>query len=106
MSAQVSNITSSASYAIRNISKIRNYLDRASTEKLVHACVTSRLQFETNEYQSAYTNFRSTETALLKMSNDLHSTMNRKEVSALTLLDLSAAFDTIDLIPYQTLSLV
>ena len=46
-------------------------------------------------FQSAYRKFHSTETALLRIYNDLVLASNRKEVSALVLLDLSAAFDTI-----------
>ena len=36
------------------------------------------------------------ESALLKVHNDIISSMDKGEVTALTLLDLSAAFDTID----------
>jgi len=43
LSSHVNNICRSASFAIRKISKLRKYLDRASTESLVHAFVTSRL---------------------------------------------------------------
>ena len=39
----VSNICKSASFALYNIGKLRKYLDQASTEKLVHSFVTSRL---------------------------------------------------------------
>ena len=45
MSGHVSTVTSSASFAMRNISKIRKYLDRHTTEKLVHAFVSSRLDY-------------------------------------------------------------
>ena len=37
-----------------------------------------------------------TESALLKVHNDIIIRMHKGEVTALTLLDLSAAFDTID----------
>ena len=47
-------------------------------------------------FQSAYRKFYSTETALTRIHNDLTLAMNRQRVSALVLLDLSAAFDTID----------
>ena len=40
--------------------------------------------------------FHSTETALLKIHNDILSSMDNGKVTVLTLLDLSAAFDAID----------
>ena len=48
------------------------------------------------QVQSAYTRFHSTETALLKIHNDIICNMDNGKVTALILLDLSAAFDTID----------
>ena len=52
---------------------------------------------ELNElYQSAYKKFHSTETALLKVFNDIACELDDKKVVLLSLLDLSAAFDTID----------
>ena len=49
-----------------------------------------------NQYQSAYRKFHSTETALLKIHSDILASIDAGRVTALTLLDLSAAFDTID----------
>ena len=49
-----------------------------------------------NQYQSAYRKFHSTETALLKIHSDILASMDAGKVTALALLDLSAAFDTID----------
>ena len=45
MSRQVNNICKSASLAIHNIGKIRNYLDQPTAEKLIHAFVTSKIDF-------------------------------------------------------------
>jgi len=47
-------------------------------------------------FQSAYRACHSTETALLKVQNDLLLNMDRGHVTLLVLLDLSSAFDTID----------
>ena len=46
--------------------------------------------------QSAYRQHHSTETALLKVHNDVLRALDRKECVFLVLLDLSAAFDTVD----------
>lgn len=46
--------------------------------------------------QSAYRQHHSTETALLKVANDILLNMNSQRVTLLVLLDLSAAFDTVD----------
>ena len=47
-------------------------------------------------YQSAYRAQHSTETALVHLYNDMILTIDSGEVGALVLLDMSAAFDTID----------
>ena len=49
-----------------------------------------------DKFQSAYTKNCSTETALLRVMNDLLTSLDGKKAMVLTLLDLSAAFDTID----------
>ena len=49
-----------------------------------------------NPLQSAYRSGHSTETALLTIQDDIYTNMSKGKVTALTLLDLSAAFDTID----------
>jgi hypothetical protein len=49
-----------------------------------------------SSFQSAYRKHHSVETALLRIQNDLLLAADRKHISALVLLDLSAAFDTVD----------
>ena len=46
-------------------------------------------------FQSAYRQYHSTETALLRVMNDILLKMNSQRVTLLVLLDLSAAFDTV-----------
>ena len=47
-------------------------------------------------FQSAYKNFHSTETALVRVQNDILCAIDNNESVILLLLDLSAAFDTVD----------
>ena len=49
-----------------------------------------------NQHQSAYKSGHSTETALLSIKHEVHLSLARGKPTALVLLDLSAAFDTID----------
>ena len=46
--------------------------------------------------QSAYRKHHSTETALLRVHNDILMSMNKQHVTPLVLLDQSAAFDTVN----------
>ena len=70
--------------------------------KILEKVVASRIQSHlssnslSSSFQSAYQIFRSTETTLLKIHNDLILEMDRGEVTSLILLNLSAAFDTVD----------
>src|SRR5438552_16633487 len=67
-------------------------------EKVIYARLCHHLESfpSLSCFQSAYRKLHSTETALLRIHNDLSLALNRQQVSALVLLDLSAAFDTID----------
>ena len=47
-------------------------------------------------FQSAYKAFHSTETALVKVQNDILQAIDQRQSVILLLLDLSAAFDTVD----------
>ena len=45
MSCHINKICRSASLALRNIGRVRKYLNQQSTERLVHAFITSRLDY-------------------------------------------------------------
>jgi hypothetical protein len=68
------------------------------TERVVKSRLTDFLTEHKllNSFQSAYTKFHSTETALLAVHDQLIRANSQQQVSCLCLLDLSAAFDTID----------
>src|SRR5258708_14702513 len=67
-------------------------------ERIIHTRISNHLKTfpSLSPFQSAYRPFHSTETALLRIQNDLLLAMDNRKVSALILLDLSSAFDTID----------
>lgn len=52
--------------------------------------------FILEKYQSGFRMNHSTETAILKIVNDIRCTLDSKKLTVLVLLDLSAAFDTGD----------
>ena len=78
---------------ISNLSFLSKILEKLVANRLHKHIYYHHLS---NELQSAYKRFHSTETAFLKIHNDIVDNMDNCNVTALTLLDLSAAFDTID----------
>ena len=78
---------------ISNLSFISKLIERAVATEVNQHVHNNKLG---EPLQSAYRPLHSTETALLRVKNDiLHSIDDHKAV-ALVLLDLSAAFDTVD----------
>ena len=78
---------------VSNLSFIFKILEKIVANSLQAHIKNNHLS---NPLQSAYRKHHSTETALLKVHNDIIISMDKGEVTALTLLDLSVAFDTID----------
>ena len=86
---------------LKNLNSYRPVSNLSFISKILEKVVASRLRSHitsnclSNVSQSAYKEFHSTETALLKVHNDVTLNIDKGKVTALTLLDLSAAFDTI-----------
>ncbi len=78
---------------VSNLNFVSKILEKVVANRLQEHITTNELS---NNNQSAYKQNHSTETALLKIHNDINTNMDQGKVTALTLLDLSAAFDTID----------
>ena len=78
---------------ITNLSTISKIL-----EKLALARIKSNVHASQNfgSFKSAYRAGHSTETALLRITNDLNTSMDKKVCNTLLSLDISVAFDTID----------
>ena len=87
---------------IGNLNSYRPISNLSFISKVLEKVVASRLRCHiesncmSNVLQSVYKQFYSTETTLLKVHNNVTLNVDKGKVTALTLLDLSAAFDTID----------
>ena len=78
---------------ILNLSLISKIIERVVKSRLMdHRTFNSLL----NSHQSAYCKHHYTETALLYIHDYVISAMGSQKISCLCLLDLTAAFDTID----------
>jgi len=68
------------------------------TDRVVKNCHTTHISTNNhlNSYQSAYIKHHSTESTLLAVYDNVIKSMSEHKVTALCILDLSAAFDTID----------
>ena len=78
---------------VSNLTFISKLTERAASSQLHKHMVVNDLY---PAYQSAYRKHHSTETAIIKIMNDILLSMNDQRVTLLLLLDLSAAFDTVD----------
>ncbi len=78
---------------VSNLSFLSKTVERVVVKRLIQHQNENNLQ---EQLQSAYQQFHSTETALIKVTNDILMAIDQQKLVLLVLLDLSAAFDTID----------
>ena len=78
---------------VSNLSFLSKLLERVVSSRIEDHLTMNQLQ---DPYQSAYRKFFSTETALLRVQNDILEALDSGSCVALFMLDLSAAFDTLD----------
>ena len=78
---------------ISNLQFLSKLLERTVLSQLNHHLETNNIL---DTFQSGFRPHHSTETALLKITNDIRLNLDSKRPTILVLLDLSAAFDTID----------
>ena len=78
---------------ILNLKFISKLVEKSVAVQLTKHVMTNHLD---ETFQSAYKEFHSTETALLRVHNDILCSLDQNKSVILLLLDLSAAFDTVD----------
>lgn len=78
---------------VSNLAFTATVLEREVAKRLVHHLSTNGLRVP---FQSAYVSQHSTETALIRVHNDICRAVDANRAAVLALLDLSSAVDTID----------
>ena len=78
---------------ISNLPFVSKVLEKVVSIRIEEHLISHNLH---KQHQSAYGKFHSTETALLKVQNDILQSLDQNNVTVLVMLDHSAAFDTID----------
>ena len=100
--AMVTPLIKKASLPVEDLKNYRPVSGLSFISKLVEHVVAKQLADHIHQHsldnlhQSAYKSGHSMETALLSIKNDIHLSLSWGEATAWILLDLSAAFDTID----------
>ena len=78
---------------ISNLPFLGKVIERVAVNQLQTYLIDNDLHVP---MQSAYRKYHSTETALLRVQNDILTALDKQKEAVLVLLDFSAAFDTID----------
>ena len=78
---------------ISNLKVVSKLVEKAVAIQFTEHVMSHHLD---ETFQSAHKNFHSTETALVRVQNDILCAIDNNESVILLLLDLSAAFDTVD----------
>ena len=78
---------------VSNLAFVGKVIEKVVAQQLTHHLTANNLH---EKFQSAYKALHSTETALLKVQSDILESVDAGNVVVLVMLDLSAAFDTID----------
>ena len=77
---------------VSNFPFVAKIAEKAVIDQLMEYCTTNHLL---PDNQSSSRKHHSTETALVKVYNDIRASMDNQEITFFILLDLTAAFDTI-----------
>ena len=102
--AHVTLLLKKSNLPVNNLKNYRPVSNLSFISKIFEKVVSNSLQAHINSnklnnpimpMQSAYRKFHSTETALLRVHNDISVSIDKGHVTALTLLDLSAPLSTI-----------
>ena len=86
-------LTNSNYRPVSNLNFLSKVLEKLALNQFNNHCDKYHLY---PDYQSAYRQHFSCETALLKIMNDILWNMEHQKVTAMACIDLSAAFDTVD----------
>ena len=77
---------------ISNLPFLSKLIERVMCNQITHYTGTTGMA---EKFQSAYRAFHSTETALIKVKDDILRAIDNQRITCLILLDLSVAFDTV-----------
>ena len=100
--AHLTPLIKSQSLDTENLKNYRPISNLTFIGKLIERCVLKRLNRHLSannlniDHQSGYKKYHSTETLLITIVNDLLVASNENNATVVMLLDLSAAFDTVD----------